>query len=364
MQVKPYLKNLKPYPPGKTIDEIRKELGITGPIYKFNSNENPLGPSPKVIRLIKNLAKEVHLYPEASYKDLKIALANLWRVDQENIVLGNGSNEILELVCKALLNLEDEVIVSHPSFLMYEKFAKIYGAKLIEVSLTSDNKHDLTKILEKLSSKTRVIFLDHPNNPTGSVIRRKEWYKFFEALPKDVLVVIDEAYGEFIDDKEVPLGIEFLNQGFSVLVLRTFSKAYGLAGLRLGYGIASRELAKLLDSVRQPFNINLIAYRAGLAALEDTAHLKKTITLVKKGRNYLTKHLSRLGFKVYPSQANFIMVDFGEKCEFLYKNLLSQGILLRPLSAYGFSTCLRITIGKPGENRFLVKSIEKLISST
>lgn len=362
MQTKPYLKDLKPYPPGKTIDEIRRELGIKGPIYKLNSNENPLGPSPKAIRVIKNLAKEVHLYPEASYKDLKIALANLWKVDQENIVLGNGSNEVLELVCKALLYPEDEVIVSHPSFLMYEKFAQIYGAKLIEVPLASDYRHDVTEILKNLTSKTKIIFLDHPNNPTGSVIKRKEWYQFFKALPREVLVVIDEAYGEFIDDREVPLGIEFLNQGFSVLVLRTFSKAYGLAGLRLGYGITSKELAKLLDSVRQPFNINLIAYRAGLAALEDTTHLKKTITLVKKGRNYLTRHLSKLGFKVYPSQANFLMVDFGERCEVLYKNLLSQGILLRPLSAYGFSSCLRITIGKPKENRILVRIIQNFIS--
>lgn len=364
VQIKPYLKNLTPYPPGKTIEEIREELNIKGPIYKFNSNENPLGPSPKVIKLIKKLAKEVHLYPEASYKALKIALARNLKLDPENIVLGNGSNEVLELLCKAFIDPEDEVIVSYPSFLMYEKFAKIYGAKLIKVPLNSEFKHDLKKILENISSKTKIIFLDHPNNPTGSVIERKDWIYFFKNLPKDILVVIDEAYGEFIEDKNIPLGVEFLEQGFSVLVLRTFSKAYGLAGLRLGYGITFKDLAKFLDSLRQPFNLNYIAYKAGIAALEDKEHLQKTISLVKKGRAYLSKHLSKMGFKVYPSQTNFLMVDFGEKCEFLYKNLLLKGLLLRPLSAYGFSTCVRITIGTPKQNQILIKTIKSLLHTS
>lgn len=361
MDFKPYLKKLTPYPPGKTVDEIKRELGIEGPVYKFNSNENPLGPSRKVVKVIKELAKTVNLYPEASYIELKRALAKKWGLSPENFILGNGSNEVIELVFKALINPGDEVLVSKPSFLMYEKFAQIYGAKVKVVPLDNKLKHDISGLLKNLSNKTKVVFLDHPNNPTGSVLDRKDWGIFFKNLPENILVVIDEAYGEFIEDPEIPLGIEFLKNGFNVLVLRTFSKAYGLAGLRLGYGMAEKSLAQLLDSLRQPFNLNLFAYKAGLIALEDQAYLKKSLKIVKEGRRYLTQELSSLGFKVYPSQANFIMVDFGSVCEHLYQGLLRRGLLLRPLKPYGFPNSLRITIGLPEQNQLLVKNIKELL---
>lgn len=361
MEFKPYLKKLTPYPPGKTVDEIRRELAIEGPVYKFNSNENPLGPSRKVVKVIKELAKTVHLYPEASYIELKKALAEKWGLSPENFVLGNGSNEVIELVFKALVNPGDEVLVSQPSFLMYEKFAQIYGAKVKTVPLDKDLKHHIPGLLKKLSRKTKVIFLDHPNNPTGSVLGPKDWGLLFKNLPENVLVVIDEAYGEFIENPEVPIGIEFLRNGFNVLVLRTFSKAYGLAGLRLGYGMAEKNLVKVLDALRQPFNLNLFAYKAGLAVLNDQAYLKKSQKVVKEGRKYLTYELSALGFKVYPSEANFIMVDFGKFCETIYQSLLKKGLLLRPLKPYGFPNALRITIGLPEQNKILVEAIKDLL---
>ncbi len=355
------IQHIEPYPPGKSIDEIKKELGITGKIIKLNSNENPLGPSPKVVQALKESLTNINLYPRASYVELKQAIANNFNVSPTQVVLGNGSNEVIEFVFKAYLSEDDEVIVSKPSFLMYEKFAQIYGVSLKAVPLTEDLKHNLKEIKRMVSRKTKAIFLDHPHNPTGSTLKHKEWENFLHSIDEDLVLVIDEAYGEFIDDPTVPQGIEFLERRKSTLILRTFSKAYGLAGLRLGYGITSEEIASSLEKVRQPFNINALAVVAGIAALEDNQHLIKTRKITIKGREYLTKSLTDLGFKVYPSQANFIMVDFGEKCETIYKELLHRGILLRPLKAYGFPTCLRITIGLPEDNETLISTIKEII---
>lgn len=361
MEVKPHLKNFSPYPPGKTIEEIKKELNLSGKIYKMNSNENPLGPSPKVIETIQKYLSQIHYYPEASYKELKEALAKKWNVSPEQIVLGNGSNEIIEFVFKALLNPGEEIIVSDPSFLMYEKFANIYGVKIKSIPLTQNLTHNFDKILEAISEKTKVIFLDHPHNPSGTVLDRKTWESFLDKVPSSILVVIDEAYGEFITDSFIPLGIEFLKKDYKVLIIRTFSKAYGLAGLRLGYGITFLELSKILDSVRQPFNVNFLACKAGLAVLQDREYIEKTIKIITEEREYLTKCLVDLGFKVYPSQANFIMVDFGEKAERIYKELLKRGILTRSLKAYGYPNAIRISIGLPDENRVLIERIKELI---
>jgi len=361
MKIKSHLKNLSPYPPGKTVNEIRKELNLSGKIYKMNSNENPLGPSPKVIEAIKDCLSQVHHYPEASYRELKKALAEKWNVLPEQIILGNGSNEIIEFIFKALVNPGEEIIVSNPSFLMYEKFAQIYGVNIKSVPLTENLTHNFDEILKNISEKTKVIFLDHPQNPSGSVLNREAWKTFLKKVPPFTLVVVDEAYGEFINDPSIPLGIEFLKDSYKVLILRTFSKAYGLAGLRLGYGITFLELSKILDLVRQPFNINLLAYKAGLAVLQDKEYIEKSIKLVIEGRKYLTESLTDLGFRVYPSQANFIMVDFGEKAEKIYQELLKRGILIRSLKAYGYPNALRISIGLPEENRILVENIKKLI---
>lgn len=361
MQIKPHLFTLKPYPPGKTIEEIRKIFKIEGPIYKFNSNENPLGPSPKVIEVLQKSLTEIHRYPEASYQELKKALAEKWQISPSQVVLGNGSNEIIEFLFKALLTPESEIIVSEPSFLIYEKLAEIYGVKIKKIPLKKDFTHNFSEILKKISSQTKIIFLDHPHNPTGSTLIKKEWENFFNSLDSQVLVVIDEAYGEFIEDPEVPLGIEFLKANYPVLVLRTFSKAYGLAGLRLGYGLTFEKLAQALDKVRQPFNVNLLAVKAGLAVLKDEAYFEKSIQIVKEGRKYLKRELEKLGFKVFPSQANFLMVDFGEKAESIYQKLMEKGFLLRSLKAYGFSTFLRISIGLLEENELLILKLKEVL---
>lgn len=359
MRSKPWLSNLKPYPPGKTLEEILKERGPLSTIYKLNSNENPLGPSPKVIEALKEALSEIHLYPEASYFSLRRALAEKWNVNPEEVVLGNGSNEVIEFLFKAFLSEGDEIIVSEPSFLMYTKFAEIYGVNIKRVSLTRELCHDLEGILKALSSKTKMIFLDHPHNPTGQCLKRKEWESFLQGLSQDILVVIDEAYGEFIEDRDVPLGIEFIKRGYPLLVVRTFSKFYGLAGLRLGYGLGRKEIIQELEKVRQPFNVNLLAVKAGLSVLTDFEYQEKTRELVLSGRRFLTKALSELGFKVYPSEANFIMVDFGERVDEIYEALLSEGIFVRPLKAYGFPTSLRITIGIEEANAKLIEVVKR-----
>ncbi len=360
MESKPWLKNITPYPPGKTLEEIKKSLSLTEKIYKLNSNENPLGPSAKVISALTEALKEIHLYPSANYLELKEAIAERWGILLEEIVLGNGSNEILEFVFKAFISPEEEILISQPSFLMYEKLAKIYGVNLKKIPLSLELKHNLKTIKANLTSKTKAIFLDHPHNPTGSTLPREEWEEFFRGLPSNMLVIIDEAYGDFIEDPKVPLGIEFLKKGYPVLITRTFSKAYGLAGLRLGYGIGPSEIIKELDKVRQPFNINLLAVKAGLSALKDEDYYQKTLETVKKGRTFLTQELSQLGFKVFPSQANFIMVDFSNLCYIIYKYLTKKRIFVRPLKPYGFESCLRITVGLEEENRTLVEAIKEI----
>ncbi|MFN3921688.1 MAG: histidinol-phosphate transaminase, partial [Caldimicrobium sp.] len=345
MKANSWLKKITPYPPGKTLEEIKRELGLKEPIYKLNSNENPLGPSPKVIKALEEALKNIHLYPEANYSTLREALAQKWNLSPENIILGNGSNEVLELLFKAYLNRKCEIIFSSPSFLMYKTFAEIYGIKYKKIPLTKDLKHNLKKIKNSLTSKTKAIFLDHPHNPTGQCLTREEWEAFFQELPSEILVVIDEAYGEFIDDPRYPLGIEFLKKGYNLLITRTFSKALGLAGLRLGYGISKKEIIENLNKVRQPFNINILAVIGGLAALKDLDYQNKSRTLVIEGRKFLFEALTNLGFKVYPSQANFIMVDFHNYANIIYNNLIKHGIFIRPLMAYGFPTSFRITIG-------------------
>lgn len=363
MKAKAWLKNLKPYPPGKTLEEIKRELALEGPLYKLNSNENPLGPSPKVVCALERALREIHLYPEASYISLRRALAEKWRVSPEEIILGNGSNEILEFLFKAFIKRKDEVIFSYPSFLMYEKFAEIYGIKCKKVPLTEDLKHSLKGIKSAINSRTKAIFIDHPHNPTGQCLPCEEWEEFFRGLPTEVIVVIDEAYGEFIDDPRYPLGIEFCQKGYPVLIVRTFSKAYGLAGLRLGYGISSKEIVENLNKVRQPFNVNALAVVAGLAVLEDLEYQRKSISLVIEGRKFLIQALTELGFKVYPSQANFILVDFGKNIDTIYSYLTKRGFIVRPLSAYGFTSCLRITIGDKEANKNLIFAIKEILKN-
>jgi len=363
LQIPDNIKDITPYPPGKPIDELEREYGITGSI-KLASNENPLGPSPRAIEAMKDSLEGVHRYPDGSGYYLTRALAGQLCLAPEQIVLGNGSNEIIEFLVKAFVQQGDEVITSHPSFLMYQKFVQVRGGKNTVVPLR-DMVHDLETIVGLVSDKTRLVFIDNPNNPTGTVIPPDVLNSFLEKIPDHVVVVLDEAYIDFVDQElqaDIKVLIKDVDKHCGVVSLRTFSKAYGLAGVRVGYGVMHSSIATCLHKVRQPFNINGIALSGALAALGDSDFYQQTITSTRAGKRYLMHALSALGCKSYPSQTNFFLIDVGGDATVLYKSMLARGVIVRSMKAYGFPEFIRINVGTRSENdRFLAALKESLV---
>ncbi len=348
-----------PYPPGKPQDELEREYGITESI-KLASNENPWGPSPKAVTAITGMLMGLHRYPDGSSYYLTHAIAQWVGVHPEQIVLGNGSNEVIEFLVKAFVQAGDEVITSHPSFLMYQKFVQVRGGINTVIPL-QDLDHDLQKIIKKCTEKTKLIFLDNPNNPCATLISKQQFAKFLSQLPETVLVVLDEAYIDFVDENkriDIQEMIHSSEGRAGVVSLRTFSKAFGLAGLRIGFGIMHEEIASLLHRVRQPFNINLPAQIGALAALKDTSHYEKTITGTNNGRQWLTARVKELGCKPYPSCTNFFLIDVNGDATALYEAMLYKGVIIRSMKAYGFSQFIRITIGTEEENLRFVKALQ------
>ena len=360
--IKEHLKDFKPYPPGKPIEELKRELGLKGPIIKLASNENPFGPSLKAIAAVREAASNLSRYPDPAAYELRQAIAQKFGVRPEEVVLGNGSNEVLDLLVKACLGPGEEAIMSEPSFLMYEKFVTAAGGKIVKVPL-KDNHHDLEGMAQALSAKTRLIFLDTPHNPTGSIITHEEFSTWHRELPKQVLVVLDEAYGEFVDDPSFVEALAFRDKTPPVVMLRTFSKAYGLAGLRVGYGIMTEELSRVLNAIRQPFNVNSLAQVAARAALQDEEHLRLVLETTRRERERLTQALKALGLSPYPSQANFILVELGRKARPIYEALLRRGVIVRSMEAYGYPTCLRVSIGTPEENEVFLRHLKEVLDA-
>lgn len=357
------IETITPYPPGKPLEELEREYGIKNSI-KLASNENPWGPSPKAVRALRAELLNLHRYPDASCYNLTIALAEKIGLDSSEIVLGNGSNEVIDFLVKAFVTEGDEVITSHPSFLMYQKFVQVRGGINYVVPL-KDMRHDLAIIKEMVSEKTKLIFLDNPNNPTGTSIPPTELYRFLSDIPESVIMVLDEAYADFMD-KSLCLDVYSLirNAGgrCPVVFLRTFSKAYGLAGLRVGFGIMAREIAGCLHKVRQPFNVNLMAQVGALAALRDEEHYQKTLELTLKGLQYLQQEVEKLGCKAYPSHANFFLVDVRGNSEKLYQALLHKGVIVRSMNTYGFDTFIRVTVGTEEENNRFLRSLAECLA--
>ncbi len=349
------IEDITPYPPGKPIDELEREYGITGSI-KLASNENPLGPSPLAVEAMQASLAGMHRYPDGSGYYLTKALAEHLRVNPAQIVLGNGSNEIIEFLVKTFVQAGDEVITSQPSFLMYQKFVQVRGGKNIIVPLRS-MMHDLEAICGRLTAKTRLIFLDNPNNPTGTILTPDALHAFLARIPEEVVVVLDEAYVDFAD-RELQTDIRALindtDQRCGVVSLRTFSKAYGLAGIRIGFGIMPDQIAACLHKVRQPFNINTIALCGAQAALKDKAFYERTITSTREGKRYLGEELKKIGCRSYPSQTNFFLIDVCGDATVLYESMLRKGVIVRSMKAYGYPDFIRINVGTAAENeRFL-----------
>jgi histidinol-phosphate aminotransferase len=344
------LKNLPVYQPGRPIEEVARELGLpAADIIKVASNENPFGPSPLAVAAMQQALAGVNLYPDGNAFYLKQKLAAKLGVEPANLVLGNGSNEIIEFVGHALLAPGADVVVSQFCFAVYPIVTKLFGANLITVPAKNYG-HDLPAMLRAITPRTRIVFVANPNNPTGTLAPREELIKFVNEVPDDVLLVMDEAYLEFLDDPLDLVSLVRLGARKNLILMRTFSKIYGLAGLRIGYGIANAEVISAMEKIRQPFNLNLLAQVAALAALDDAAHVRKTRQNNSAGLNFFGQAFRDLKLEFVTSHANFILVRVGVG-QRVFEAMQKQGVIVRPMGGYQLPEWIRISIGTPQENQ-------------
>jgi histidinol-phosphate aminotransferase len=350
-----WIRTLTPYPPGMPIEELERELGIHGSI-KLASNENPLGPSPKALAAIGAALTCLHRYPDGSAFYLKRRLAERLGVSVEEILVGNGSNEIIELVVRTFLRPQDEAVVADQAFVIYRMVVQAVGGVSRVVPLREFT-HDLDAIAEAITPRTRLVFLANPNNPTGTIFRRAAWEAFLRAVPRHVIVVADDAYAEYVEDAEYPnTMVERGDGGVPVVTLRTFSKLYGLAGIRIGYAVAPAAVIEAMGRVRQPFNVNALALVGALAALDDGEHVRRTLEVNRAGMAYLVAAFWRLGLTHVPSVANFVLVRVGHGVR-VYEALLRRGVIVRPMDVYGFPEYLRVTVGTAEENTRFIEAL-------
>jgi histidinol-phosphate aminotransferase len=339
--------DLVAYEPGKPIDETARELGLQAEdIIKLASNENPLGPSPKAIAAMREALSQSHIYPDGGGYRLRTAIAEKFDLDRENVILGNGSNEIIELLCHSFLNRDAELIAAEHAFVVYKLMATLFGAKYVQVA-DPGFIHDLEGMAAAITENTRLVFIANPNNPTGTMVGQEALDRFMDCLPPHVIAVFDEAYYEFLDD--APDTIKYLREGRNVCILRTCSKIHGLAALRVGYGLAPKAIATILQKARQPFNVNAIAQVGALAALTDDEHMNKTKALNAEGLAFYHRAFAERGLEFVPSVANFILVKVGDG-DGLFKKMLQRGIILRAMSSYKLPEWARISVGTMPQN--------------
>ncbi len=354
----PQLRDLAVYEPGKPIEETASELGVhPDAIIKLASNENPLGPSPKAIDAMRAALENAQLYPDGGSFYLREALAARLGFTPENIILGNGSNEVIEFLGHAFLHRGDDVITSQYGFIAYKLVATLFGARTIETP-SPDYQQDLEAMLDAITPKTRVIFIANPNNPTGALIFQNKIDKFMSRLPENIIVVFDEAYFEFLDNP--PDALQYVREDRNVVVLRTFSKIHGLAGLRIGYGVARSGLIAVLDKTRQPFNVNSIAHAGALAALKDEAHQRETKRVVDEGQAYLQEQFAAMKLHFVPGPANFIMVNVGDGAA-VFQKLLAKKIIVRPLKGYQLPEWVRISVGTMEQNKQCIAALKEIL---
>jgi histidinol-phosphate aminotransferase len=355
----PQLRDFAVYEPGKPIEETARELGVDPrTIVKLASNENSLGPSPKAIQAMRAAAEDAHLYPDGGGFYLCRAIAAKLGLAPENIILGNGSNEVIEFLGHAFLDLHDDVITSEHAFIVYKLIATSFGARTIETA-APDFQQDLDAMLEAITPKTRLIFIPNPNNPTGTLLSQRKIDSFMSRVPKNIIAVFDEAYFEFLDDP--PETLEFVRQGRNIVVLRTFSKIHGLAGLRIGYGVARPDLIEVLQKTRQPFNVSSIAQAGALAALNDDAHERETKRVTDEGRAYLQEQFTEMKLRFVPGVANFVMVNVGDGPA-VFEKLLARNVIVRPLKGYSLPEWVRISVGTMEQNKKCIGALKEILS--
>ncbi|MCJ7482167.1 MAG: histidinol-phosphate transaminase [Thermodesulfovibrionales bacterium] len=361
--VKPprYVSAIQPYVPGKPVEELERELGIRDSV-KLASNENPLGPSPLVLKEIINdltntkSSLSLNRYPDGNGYYLKQALSRRLSVSEDEIILGNGSNELIDIAARTFLQPGDEAVMAHPSFVVYPMATQAQGATAIQIPLKKYT-HNLDAMADAITSSTKIVFIANPNNPTGTMNTKAEFERFMKRVPEGILVVCDEAYCEYVTKPDYPDSMKYLAQGKDILILRTFSKMYGLAGLRIGYGIGRKDIIGEMNKLRPPFNTSSIAQKAALWALQDENHLQRTREINEQGKTYLYKELDSIGMKYVPTEANFIFMPLEHDAHTLYTILLKQGVIVRPMGQHE----IRVTIGLPEENKRFIDALKKVM---
>jgi histidinol-phosphate aminotransferase len=357
--VNEHILKLKPYVPGKPIDEVKREFGIKD-VVKLASNENPVGPSPKALKAMKKVLGDVALYPDGGCFTLTQALAAKYGVEENCIICGNGSDELIHYIGITFLSSTDEVISSDVTFSRYESAAVLNNCEY-KSAPSCRHTFSLDEIAARINSNTRLIIIANPNNPTGTIVTKDEVDRFMAKVPERVIVVFDEAYYEYVESPDYPDTREYVRQGRNVIILRTFSKIYGLAGLRVGYGIARPEIIAGLHQVREPFNVNSLAQVAAVAALDDTAHVEKSRSVNALGRDYLYAQFDSMDLPYAPTQANFIWVDIKQDCRPVFTEMLKRGVIIRTGDIFGCPTFIRVTIGTMSENERFIKTLKEVL---
>ena len=358
--VRENVKQLVPYSPGKPIEEVEREFGITN-IIKMASNENPLGPSPLAVEAMKAALSNIALYPDGSSFSIIRALSAHWNVDNDQLIVGNGSDELIHYIGLTFLSPGDEVIQADTTFSRYESAAVLSGAKVVNVPLKNFT-YDLEGIAAKITDKTKLIFIANPNNPTGTIATQADVDKLMSVLPEHVIVVFDEAYNEYVESKDFPDTLKYVKQGANVIILHTFSKIYALAGLRVGYGIAKPELIKFIHQVREPFNVNSIAQIGAIASLTDKTQVERSAKVNSDGKKYLYKEFESMNLEYAPTEANFIWVNIKTNCKPVFLEMMKRGVIVRTGDIFNYPTFIRVTIGTPEQNERFITTLREVLA--
>jgi histidinol-phosphate aminotransferase len=360
-RISPHILSIPPYVPGKPVAELTRELGIAEAV-KMASNENPLGPSPLAVKALETHLLQSHVYPESSAPELRAAIASRFGLAPDSVILGNGSDEIMEMVAHVFLQPGDQAVMAENAFSMYRICVEAFGGTAVRVPLRS-YRSDLNAMAGAVTDRTKVVFLAVPNSPTGTIVSRCEFELFVKDLPKGQLVlVVDEAYREYVQEPDCPSGTDYIGGELPIIVLRTFSKIYGLAGLRVGYGLGEPWLIELLNRVRPPFNVNALAQAAAAGALDDVEHLTRSRAMTRSGMGYIVQELQAMGLETIPSEANFVSFCWDSHARPLYEALLREGVIVRHLGSFGMEKCIRVTVGKDEDNRRFIAALRKTLS--
>lgn len=359
MEPKASIRGLPVYKPGKPLEEVKREFGLSE-VIKLASNENPFGCSPKVWPALGKLKDQFHIYPEGLAPDLRQKLSHHLETDPERIIFGNGSDEIIQMIGRAYLEPGLESVMADLTFPRYETATRIEGAKAVKVPLT-EGVHDLQAMLGAITDQTRIVWICNPNNPTGTIVSHEELVRFLDQVPDHVLVVVDEAYYEYVTDSEYPDSLTLLDYNPQIIVLRTFSKIYGLAAFRAGYGVAHPDVVRELNRVREPFNVSRLAQQAAIAALDDESFILYCRNQNSLGIKQITEQLDAWNLHYFPSYGNFILLDSGMSADKVYQNLLRQGIIVRSGAALGFPSYIRVTVGSEDQNKQFLQAFRKLL---